>query len=91
MCGSARIRAHCAGSLGSNGFWESNASGHRLMLGQEKKKAPAVGSLCLVRRIEWAWEAATRRRSAPGGSGSVLCRHLAKGFRRWVGGLSRFR
>jgi hypothetical protein len=43
MCGSARIRAHCAGSVGSNGFWESNGIGSPADAGARKEKGSRGG------------------------------------------------
>ena len=64
MCGSARIRAHCTGSFGSNGFWESNGIGSPADAGTRNEKGSRGGEPLLVRRIEWAWQAAARRRLA---------------------------
>src|SRR5258707_859263 len=69
MCGSARLRAHCAGSVGSNGFWESNGIGSPAVAGARKEKSSRGREPLLVRRVEqWAWIAAAMWwRSAFGG------------------------
>ena len=67
MCGSARIRAHCAGSVGSNGFWETNGIGSPADAGAGNEKGSRDGEPLLVRTdLEVAW--ICRRNVAAGGA-----------------------